>query len=98
MENDGTLDDAYASVVVEQGGAISSGVLAKQLGHGNEMSLAQSGNDNQALLLQLGSGNDMSVSQTGGNNQLSWTQAGDNLSNLNVNQTGGRAMQITQSR
>jgi len=40
----------------------------------------------------------MTVSQTGGDNQLSWIQAGDNLSDLAISQTGGQAMQVTQSR
>ena len=40
----------------------------------------------------------MSASQTGGNNQLSWTQNGDNVSDLAISQTGGQALQVTQTR
>jgi hypothetical protein len=82
----------------QQGGSVSSGVAATQLGDNNTMALAQSGDDNQALLTQNGSGNAMTASQTGGHNQLAWTQNGDNLSDLAVSQTGGQALQVTQSR
>ena len=64
----------------------------------NECALAQSGDDNQALLVQNGSGNAMTATQTGGNNQLAWTQTGDNLSDLAISQSGGQALQVTQTR
>jgi len=56
------------------------------------------GDGNQARLVQDGSGNAMTASQTGGHNQLAWTQTGDNLSDLAISQTGGQALQVTQSR
>lgn len=81
----------------QQGGSVSSGVAASQLGDGNAMTLAQSGDNNQARLVQNGSGNAMTATQTGGNNQLSWTQEGDNHSDLGINQYGGEAVAVTQS-
>jgi hypothetical protein len=84
--------------VGQQGASVSSGVAASQLGDNNAMTLAQSGDNNQALLTQNGSGNAMTASQTGGNNQLIWTQNGDYLSDLAISQQGGAAIQVTQSR
>jgi len=81
----------------QQGGSVSSGVAATQLGDNNTMMLAQSGDNNQALLVQDGSGNAMTASQTGGNNQLSWTQTGDNHTDLAISQSGGDAVAVTQS-
>jgi len=75
-----------------------NGAVLSQIGSSNTMSLAQNGADNQAVLTQDGSGNAMSVSQDGVANRLVWTQQGDHLANLTVAQTGGQAMQITQTR
>jgi hypothetical protein len=81
----------------QQGGGSGSGVFASQLGHDNEISLAQSGDNNQAVLVQEGNGNEMHATQTGGDNRLVWTQDGNNLAHATVSQTGGQALQITQS-
>lgn len=82
----------------QQGGIVSSGLAAIQLGHDNSMSLLQAGDNNQARLVQNGSGNAMSASQVGGNNQLTWIQNGDHLSDLSIAQTGNQVMAVTQSR
>lgn len=84
-------------LVDQQGGAISSGVAATQLGDSNAMTLTQSGDNNHARLVQNGSGNAMTAAQTGGNNQLSWTQNGDNHTDLGISQYGGEALAVTQS-
>jgi hypothetical protein len=81
----------------QDGGSIGSGLAAVQYGDGNTMALTQSGDGNQASLVQNGSNNAMSLSQTGGGNQLAWIQTGNDLSDLSISQTGGQALQVTQS-
>lgn len=94
LEQAGNRNDM---LMVQDGGSIGGGVLAVQYGNDNAMALTQSGDSNQAKLVQNGSNNAMSVSQTGNGNQLAWTQTGNNLSDLSISQTGGQALQVTQS-
>jgi hypothetical protein len=94
----GQHGNANQMTIDQQGGAVSSGVMAMQQGDRNLMSLIQSGGNNQAVLTQEGSDNAMSANQTGGDNRLIWTQTGDGLSDLAISQEGGAALQVTQSR
>lgn len=68
-----------------------------QRGNGNTIILAQDGTDNQARLTQDGDGNEMTATQLNGGNRLEWSQTGDNLADLGVEQTGNGNIQITQS-
>lgn len=68
-----------------------------QRGNGNSIILAQDGSDNQAQLTQEGDSNVMTASQLDSGNRLEWNQIGDGLSDLQIVQTGGASMQITQS-
>jgi hypothetical protein len=70
-------------------GAIHNGAIMTQAGNDNDMSLYQEGSDNLAILAQEGDGNGMSAVQLGEGNRLAWTQQGDNLSDLQITQTGG---------
>jgi hypothetical protein len=70
-------------------GAIHNGAIMTQTGNDNDMSLYQEGSDNLAILAQEGDGNGMSAVQLGDGNRLAWTQQGDNLSDLQITQTGG---------
>lgn len=90
--------DRNAMRLTQNGGSASGGIEATQLGDDNRMALTQEGDANQARLVQNGSGNAMTAIQNGNNNQLAWTQNGSNLSDLAITQSGGQAIQITQSR
>jgi hypothetical protein len=68
-----------------------------QRGNGNSIILVQNGTDNQAELTQEGDNNVMTASQTDSGNRLEWNQIGDGLVDLRIEQTGGAAIQITQS-
>lgn len=68
-----------------------------QRGNGNSAILTQNGSDNSAALEQLGDGNTMTATQNDSGNRLAWSQIGDGLADLQITQTGGGAMQITQS-
>lgn len=68
-----------------------------QRGNGNSIILAQNGTDNQAELTQEGDNNVMTASQTDSGNRLEWNQIGDGLADLQIVQTGGASIQITQS-
>ena len=70
-------------------GAIHNGAIMTQTGDDNDMMLYQEGSDNLAILAQQGDGNGMSAVQLGEGNRLAWTQEGDNLSDLQITQTGG---------
>jgi len=70
-------------------GAIHNGARLSQTGNDNDMLLTQDGGDNRAVLTQEGDGNGMTVAQLGDGNRLAWTQQGDNLSDLQITQTGG---------
>jgi hypothetical protein len=65
------------------------------------MMLTQDGGDNLAVLTQQGDGNGMTVAQLGDGNRIAWSQQGDNLSDLQVTQSGGSAkggqLSITQT-
>ena len=69
--------------------AIHNGARLSQTGNDNDMLLTQDGGDNRAVLTQEGNGNGMTVAQLGDGNRLAWTQQGDNLSDLQITQTGG---------
>lgn len=70
-------------------GAIYNGAELTQTGNYNDMELDQSGSDNLAVLTQDGDNNGMTATQLGVGNRLVWTQQGDNLSDLQITQTGG---------
>lgn len=70
-------------------GAIHNGAIMTQTGNDNDMVLSQEGGDNLAILSQEGDGNGMTAVQLGDGNRLAWTQQGDNLSDLQITQTGG---------
>jgi hypothetical protein len=53
------------------------------------MSLLQQGSDNRAVLTQEGDDNGMTAVQLGDGNRLTWIQQGNNLSDLQITQTGG---------
>lgn len=72
--------------------------MLAQYGNGNVMALTQDGSDNLAQLSQQGDGNLMTASQSGAGNRLIWAPQSNNLSNLGIAQTGGQALQVTQSR
>ncbi|WP_129794165.1 hypothetical protein [Sphingosinicella sp. CPCC 101087] len=78
-------------------GTLHNGAILTQIGYGNDMMLTQDGSDNRAVLAQAGSGNEMAAAQNGDGNRLIWSQDGNNLPNLGVTQTGGQAVQITQT-
>lgn len=68
-----------------------------QRGNGNSIILAQDGSDNQALLTQEGDNNLMTAGQIDSGNRLEWNQIGDGLADLQIVQTGGSTIQVTQS-
>ncbi|UYV15982.1 hypothetical protein [Porphyrobacter sp. ULC335] len=68
-----------------------------QRGNGNRLILAQNGSDNSAELEQLGDANTMSATQLDSGNHLEWSQIGDGLADLQITQTGGGNLQVTQS-
>jgi hypothetical protein len=82
-------------------GAIHNGARLSQAGNDNDMMLTQDGGDNLAVLTQQGDGNGMTVAQLGDGNRIAWSQQGDNLSDLQVTQSGGSAkggqLSITQT-
>lgn len=78
-------------------GAIYNGAQLSQDGNYNDMSLDQQGSANLALLTQEGDNNAMSATQLGDGNQLTWIQQGSNLSDLQITQTGGQQLMITQT-
>ncbi|MGN6497946.1 MAG: hypothetical protein ACTHK5_11535 [Tsuneonella sp.] len=83
----------------QSGSALSSGVEAiQQNGDRNLMTLTQAGENNQARLTQDGSDNTMNPVQIGDNNRLIWTQTGNGLSDLGISQSGGSAIQVTQTK
>lgn len=70
-------------------GALHNGARLTQVGNDNDMLLVQDGGDNRAVLTQEGNGNGMTVAQQGDGNRLAWTQQGNNLTDLQITQTGG---------
>lgn len=83
--------------VTQNGGLLTSGVEALQMGDRNTMSLTQNGENNMARLTQNGTDSAMTAVQNG-NNQLTWTQTGTGLSDLEITQPEGQALQVTQTR
>lgn len=70
-------------------GALHNGARLLQSGNNNDMSLLQQGSDNRAVLTQEGDDNGMTAVQLGDGNRLTWIQQGNNLSDLQITQTGG---------
>lgn len=81
----------------EASAAEQTGAEIFQSGNGNSIILAQDGSDNIALLEQAGDDNIMTASQLNSGNRLEWSQNGDGLADLQIEQTGGGNLQITQS-
>lgn len=90
--------NANAAAIDQRNGAARNGVLVRQTGDDNLLAMLQDGSDNQTLLTQEGDGNEMTAAQTGDGNRLIWTQRGNNISNLNITQSGAQAMSVTQTR
>lgn len=106
QDGDGSTD----LTLVQEGNANAALVLQRELsvaeqstasilqrGNGNTIILAQNGSDNDASLEQLGDGNTMTASQLDNGNRLQWSQNGDGLADLQIVQTGGGSLQVTQS-
>lgn len=74
-----------------------NGALLAQQGNGNQIQLDQNGAGNRAALVQNGDNNAMTAVQNGNANQLQWIQQGSGLSDLQITQSGGQAIAITQS-
>jgi hypothetical protein len=68
-----------------------------QRGNGNTIVLIQNGSDNSASLAQQGDDNVMTANQLDSGNRLAWSQIGDNLTDLRIEQQGGANLEITQS-
>ena len=81
----------------EDSARMQSAATLVQRGNDNRIDLGQDGSDNQAELTQVGDDNAMTASQLDNGNRLVWVQTGDGLSDLQITQTGGSTMQITQS-
>lgn len=106
QDGDGSTDLALAqdgngnsALVVqrEDSAAAQTTATIVQRGNGNSIDLGQDGSDNQAQLTQDGDNNVMTASQLANGNRLEWNQIGDGLSDLQIVQTGGSTMQVTQS-
>ena len=106
QDGDGSTDLALAQVgngntalisQREESARMQSTAAVLQRGNGNSITLAQDGSDNQAQLTQEGDDNAMTASQVDNGNRLEWSQIGNGLSDLQIIQTGGSTMQITQS-
>jgi hypothetical protein len=106
QEGDGSTELALAqegngnqALVLQREVSASEQSLASvlQRGNGNSIVLVQDGSDNEASLTQLGDGNAMTATQLDSGNRLVWAQYGDGLSDLQIVQTGGANLQITQS-
>ena len=78
-------------------GGMKTGAAVQQTGNGNQLELVQDGSDNQAELSQVGEDNTKTATQMGDGNRLLWAQNGDGLSDLQIQQTGNAALQITQN-
>lgn len=86
-----------ATVLQRDTGGLGSAAAILQSGNDNLLNLVQDGSDNQARLTQNGDGNAMTAIQLNSGNRLEWTQNGTDLPDLEITQTGGAAMQITQT-
>ena len=74
-----------------------SAAAVLQSGNGNLLTLIQDGDDNQARLTQDGDDNTMTATQLDAGNRIEWMQDGDGLSDLQITQTGGASIQITET-
>ena len=74
-----------------------TGADVLQRGNGNTMVLTQNGSDNTASLTQQGDDNVMTAAQLDSGNRLAWSQIGDGLTDLRIEQQGGANLEITQS-
>ncbi|KPQ38506.1 MAG: curlin protein [Porphyrobacter sp. HL-46] len=81
----------------EQSALAETSATILQRGNGNSIILAQDGSDNEALLTQEGDNNIMTASQIDSGNRLEWNQIGDDVADLQIIQSGGATMQVTQS-
>lgn len=106
QEGDGSTELALAqegngnlALVLQREASASEQSAASilQRGNSNSIVLVQDGSDNEASLTQLGDGNAMTATQLDSGNRLVWAQNGDGLSDLQITQTGGANLQITQS-
>lgn len=86
-----------AAISQTDNGSLYSAAAILQKGNDNNLILVQDGDDNQARLTQDGDDNLMTATQLDAGNRLEWTQNGSGLSDLEITQTGGAAMQITQT-
>jgi hypothetical protein len=77
--------------------AESTGADILQRGNGNSIALIQNGSDNTASLDQQGDDNAMTAVQLDNGNRLAWSQIGDGLTDLRIEQQGGANLEITQS-
>ena len=89
--------DNSAIVGQRDDGSTYSAAAVLQSGNGNSLVLVQDGFDNQARLTQTGDNNVMTATQLASGNRLEWTQDGSGLSDLQITQEGGQAMQILQT-
>ncbi len=91
--------DDNTAIVLQRENSTSTQSLAAilQRGNGNAVVLVQDGSNNQANLTQIGDGNTMTATQLDNGNRLAWTQSGDGLADLQITQTGGANLQVTQS-
>lgn len=83
----GTSNWAWSSQ--NASGALHNGARLTQTGSNNDMQLIQDGSDNRAVLTQDGDANGMTAVQLGEGNRLIWNQTGNNLTDLQISQTGG---------
>lgn len=86
-----------ATISQTDNGLANSAAAILQSGNQNSIVLIQDGDDNQARLTQNGDGNAMTATQLDVGNRLEWVQNGSGLSDLQITQTGGANLQITQS-
>lgn len=87
LTQNGTANWAWSSQNAP--GALHNGAHLMQAGDHNDMRLVQDGSDNRALLSQVGDANGMTAVQLGAGNRLIWNQQGNNLTDLQITQTGG---------
>ena len=92
------LGTGNAATLRQAGSAGINVAAVHQTGTDNRATLAQGGQGNEASLTQTGSDNIMSAVQNGRGNTLVWNQVGQGLSDLAIVQSGGQAIQITQTR
>lgn len=92
-----TGDRNSASLFQRGNGLLGTAAEIVQSGSDNSVVLVQDGSDNQARLIQSGDANTMTATQLDSGNRLEWVQNGTGLADLEITQTGGAVMQVTQS-